>query len=95
MPRERLYLHNEPPYMRPYPPANAARQSRRRVHVINDEITEPFQGLGQVQTSKSRWRAEVKARGYEELGNERAEATREPEFQGVDVRPTIAEVMNG
>ncbi len=46
-----------------------------RVHVIADTVDKPFKSMadGKTYDSKSRYRAEAKARGYIEVGNERVE----------------------
>ena len=68
---------------------------RPRVHLISD-YHEPFRCMatGEMRDSKSRYRAEIKARGYEELGNERAECTGrpyEPDSAVNDLRRTAQE----
>lgn len=65
-----------------------------RLHVIGDEIAKPFSGFGKMQTSKSGWRREVRARGYEEVGNERQEFN-PPQHKYIDMRQDIARLMDG
>ncbi len=65
-----------------------------RVHVIGDEIAEPFRGLGKWQTSKSAWRRNVRERGCEEVGNERQEF--EPQtLPELDIRQELADRIYG
>ena len=71
------------------PGAKAAAQHS----VISDEIEKPFFGYGKVQTSKSRWRRELKARGRIEVGNERAAFDERPAAPNVDVRGELARVL--
>ena len=60
--------------------------------VISDEIEKPFWGYGKVQTSKSKWRGELKARGRIEVGNERAAFDERPELK-TDMREELAHVL--
>ena len=65
--RQRWFWHRETRSWEPTPPPEL-----RRIHVINDEA-EAFKSHadGKVYTSKTKYRAELRARGYEEVGNER------------------------
>ena len=49
------------------------RRRRVRTHQVITDTHAPFKSMadGQIYDSKSRYRAEIKARGYEEIGNER------------------------
>lgn len=62
-----------PPDWRPKP---------RAFYIASDQH-EPFRSLadGKVYDSKSAYRAELKARGYEEVGNEYAAVMKTPEYQ--------------
>ena len=70
------------------------RPASRLHNVIGDEIDKPFQGFGMTHTSKSRWRSEIRARGYEEVGNERQEFEPRP-LEPLDLRQDIARLVDG
>lgn len=52
--------------------------ARQRVHVLSDDAVIKSQFDGKVYTSKARYRAEMKARGLIEVGNERREFEPKP-----------------
>lgn len=61
---------------------------RRRLTIITDTV-QPFRSMadGRVYDSKSRYRRELKAMGYEEMGNDKP---RERVFEAKDVERDIA-----
>ena len=66
----------------------------RRACTISD-YHEPFKSMatGEMTNSKSRYRAEIRARGFEELGNEIQECTG-GEFEPSDWRDDLAETAS-
>lgn len=68
---------------------------RPRVHIRGDTI-EPMRSMadGKHYTSLSRYRAELKARGYEQVGNERAAFEPEPfKSDGIpELRETVEQM---
>ena len=70
---------------------------RQRIHIIGDHH-EPFrsQADGRIYDSKSKYRADIKARGLDEVGNERAAFMRreEPKQDSIadDLARTFAEL---
>ena len=69
---QKLYWNRETSSWEPHYPQHLA-----RIHVIPDE-TEAFKSHadGKYYTSKSQYRADLRARGFEEVGNERLENSR-------------------
>ena len=67
---------------------------RPRIHVISDSHT-PFRSMadGRVYDSKSAYRADLKARGMVELGND--EITPTDRYEPGDIAQDVADVMNG
>jgi hypothetical protein len=66
----------------------------RRFHIGRD-TTEPFKSMadGKHYDSKSRYRAEIKARGFEELGNEMSECVG-GKYEPLDYRDDLAETAS-
>lgn len=70
-------------------------QPRPRVAIIGDQPERAFRSMadGKMYDSKSRYRAEVRARGLEEVGNDQIEIRRpEPPSAVEDICRTIAEM---
>lgn len=72
-------------------------RSPPRPFAIHSDTVEPFRSMadGQHYTSRSRYRAEVKARGLEEVGNERAAfdpVRPEPDSAGPDLARAFTEM---
>lgn len=66
-----------------------------KLHLITDTV-EPFKSMadGKHYDSKSRYRAEVKARGFEIVGNEKAQPRRfEPDKRAIE--QVVNSVMRG
>ena len=61
----------------------------RAVHVINDDCEVVSQATGQPFTSKAAYRADLKARGWIEIGNDRIEPK---PFKPTPVRETMERV---
>lgn len=67
---------------------------RPRVHFIGDQHR-PFRSMadGKMYDSKSRYRAEIKARGYVELGNDQIEPAKPVVGSAeAEIRQTMAEM---
>lgn len=72
--RQRLYWHKETSSWEPIPPVSA-----QRVHLISDDMDYlQSQATGKRFTSKSKYRADLKARGMIEVGNEKLEHRMDP-----------------
>lgn len=65
---------------------------RPRLHVIGD-TSEPFKSMadGEMYTSKSAYRREVKARGYEEVGNDVGRMT--PELDQGSIEADVSQAL--
>jgi hypothetical protein len=65
---------------------------RPRVHIIGDQ-SRPFRSHadGRIYDSKSAYRRELKARGFEEVGNEYAAVTAPREYQPQDWGTALCE----
>ena len=75
----------------------AAKQGQRHAthYVIQDTmdpVTHPANG--QVYDSKSAFRAESKARGLQEVGNDWHKPWREPEMKQPDFKPILSEYLD-
>lgn len=68
---------------------------RKRLQIIGDAPERPFQSMadGKMYDSKSRYRAELRARGFEELGNEMQECVG-GQFEPNDWRDDLAETAS-
>lgn len=69
------------------------RPPRKRLHIIGD-TQEPFKSMadGEMYDSKSAYRREIKARGFEEVGND--VEMRTPEVDHGDIERDVAEAVN-
>jgi|TARA_R110000803_G_C11987491_1_gene321534 hypothetical protein len=70
--------------------------------VVTDDTTDPFKSMadGKYYTSKKKYRNEVSARGYEEVGNDKQEHRVKDAYWAAkkhdkDIKQDIAEVLNG
>lgn len=70
--------------------SRSAGAGEARFHIISDTI-EPFQAMhtGEVFSSKSRYRQDLKARGYIEVGNENRTAKPPPPVDRASIRKSI------
>lgn len=70
--------------------------------VVTDDTTDPFKSMadGKYYTSKKKYRNEISARGYEEVGNDKQEHRVSDDYwadkkHDKDIKQDIAEVLNG
>ena len=70
--------------------------------VVTDDTTNPFKSMadGKYYTSKKKYRNEISARGYEEVGNDKQEHRVKDAYwadkkHDNDIKQDIAEVLNG